>query len=250
MPIPIGLQLYSVREDCKKDLPGTIAAVAKMGYAGVEFAGYYDYSAKDLRAMLDDNGIQCFGTHIGIDHLLGDNLPAAIEFHQTIGCKFLIVPGLAEERRNSKSALLETARLFNEIAEKVAPYSMVTGYHSHHFDFQVFEGELALDILFGNTNKEVVMQLDTANTLHGGGDPVALLRKYPGRALSVHLKEYSETNPNAVLGEGAVDWDSVFEICESTGGTEVYIVEQETYAHPPLECARLCLEALKQRGKA
>lgn len=249
MAIPIGLQLYSVRTDCKEDLPGTIAAVAKMGYAGVEFAGYYDYSAQALRRMLDDNGLVCCGTHIGIDALIGERLNDTIEFHQTLGCDFLIVPGLQEERRSSRDNLLKTAQLFNEIAGKLAPHQMYTGYHSHHFDFQVVDGETAWDTLFGNTVKEVVMQVDTSNSMHGGADPVALMNRYPGRALTVHLKEFSPTNPAAVIGEGEVQWNEFFELCETTGNTQWYIVEHETYAQPPLESVRLCFEALKRMGK-
>ncbi len=118
-PIPVGLQLYSVRNDCAADLPGTLAAVAKMGYAGVEFAGTYDRSAKELRTMLDDLGLKCCGTHIRIDTLLGDALPATVEFNQILGNKYLIVPGLAEEYRNSRAAWLRTAGIFNEIAERL-----------------------------------------------------------------------------------------------------------------------------------
>jgi hypothetical protein len=101
---PIGLQLYSVREDCKRDLPGTIAAVGKMGYDGVEFAGYYDRSAEDLRKMLDDNGLVCCGTHTGLDTLLEDNLAKTIEFNKTLGNKYLIVPGLPEKNSSSTAS--------------------------------------------------------------------------------------------------------------------------------------------------
>ena len=83
--IPIGLQLYSVREDCKNDLPGVLKEVARMGYAGVEFAGYYGHSAADLRKMLDDLGLICCGTHTGIQTLLGEELPKTIEYNQTPG---------------------------------------------------------------------------------------------------------------------------------------------------------------------
>ena len=90
--IPVGLQLYSVREQCKKDLPGVLAAVGKIGYKGVEFAGYYDRNAKDLRKMLDDNGLVACGTHTPLDTIQADKLQATIEFNRTIGNSFLIVP--------------------------------------------------------------------------------------------------------------------------------------------------------------
>ena len=99
--IPLGLQLYSVRADCQKDLPGTIKTVADIGYDGVEFAGYYDYSAKDIRKLLDDNGLKCCGTHAQLDTLLGDNLPKTIEFNKIIGNKYLIVPWLDPKKYSS-----------------------------------------------------------------------------------------------------------------------------------------------------
>lgn len=247
--IPIALQLYSIREDCARDLPGCLAAVAKMGYEGVEFAGYYGWAANDLRKLLDDVGLKVAGTHTGLDTLLGDELERTVEFHQTLGNRFLVVPWLPEERRNSKAAWLETARLMNEVAERVAPAGMRVGYHNHHIEFTPMEGELPWDIFFGATRPEVIMQVDTGNALHGGADPVPLLERYPGRATTVHLKEYSSTNDKALIGEGEVRWNDVFALCESTGGTEWYIVEQESYAYPPLECVERCLQNLRAMGK-
>jgi sugar phosphate isomerase/epimerase len=247
--IPIALQLYSIRKDCERDLPSTLEAVAKMGYEGVEFAGYYGRSAKELRAMLDDLGLAVAGTHIGLDTLLGDRLAETVAFNRTLGNRFLIVPGLPQERRESRAAWLETAKLFNEIAEVLAKEGMVTGYHNHHIEFSPMDGELPWDTFFSSTRQEVVMQVDIGNALHGGGDPIPFIERYPGRAVTVHLKEYSATNPKALLGEGDVDWGRVFQLCETIGGAEWYIVEQESYAYPPLECVDRCLQALKGMGK-
>lgn len=247
--IPIAVQLYSVRDDCAKDLPGTLAAIAKMGYEGVEFAGYYGYGAKDLRKLLDDNGLKCCGTHIGIDTLLGDELQRTIEFNQILGNKFLIVPWLPEKYTNSRKAWLDTAKLFNEIAAKVKPHKMRVGYHNHTHEFHPLDGELPWDTFFGNTVKDVVMQFDTGNAMHAGAKASDFLRKYPGRAITVHLKEFSKSNPNAVIGEGDINWKEIFELCETVGKTEWYIVEQETYAHPPLKTIEMCLQNLKRMGK-
>jgi sugar phosphate isomerase/epimerase len=244
--IPVGLQLYSVRQDCQKDFPGTIAAVAQMGYQGVEFAGYYNYHAKDIRKMLDDNGLKCCGTHTGLDTLSGDNLPKTIEFNQTLGNKYLIVPWLDPKTHTSRAAWLKTANLFNELAEKVKPHGMRVGYHNHAHDFTPIEGETPWDILFSNTSQDVIMQLDTGNALHGGGDPVIYLKRYPGRAVTVHLKEFSATNKNAILGEGDINWKEVFALCETVGGTEWYIIEEEKDVYPPLRAAELCLKNFRK----
>ena len=247
--IPIALQLYSVRHDCERDLPGTLEAVAKMGYEGVEFAGYYGRSARELRKMLDDLGLRVAGSHVRLDTLQGDNLAETVAFNRELGNRFLIVPALGEERRNSHEAWLETARIFNQVAESLAPEGMVTGYHNHHIEFTEMGGELPWDTFFGNTRHDVVMQLDLGNALHGGGDPVPFVERYPGRALTVHLKEYSSGYGKALIGEGDVRWDEVFRLCESVGGTEWYIVEQESYAYPPLECVARCLKTLRDWGK-
>jgi len=243
---PIGLQLYSVRHDCQKDLPGTIEAVAEMGYQGVEFAGYYDRSAKELRKLLDDNDLKCCGTHTGMDTLLGDNLAKTIEFNKTLGNKYLIVPGLPEKYRNSRQAWLETAGLFNELAEKVKPEGMLVGYHNHSVEFRPMDGELPWDTFYGNTSKDVVMQIDVGNAIHGGGDPLSYLYKYPERAITVHLKEFSKANPNAFVGEGDVNWKAFFALCRAVGGTEWYIVEYERPGTPPLEAVKRCLQNLRK----
>jgi len=247
--IPIALQLYSVRHDCVRDLPGTLEAVAKMGYDGVEFAGYYGRSAKELRGMLDDLELRVAGTHIRLEALLGDALAETVAFNRELGNRFLIVSSLSEERRSSREIWLETARIFDGVAERLAPQGMVTGYHNHHVEFTEMGGELPWDTFFGNTRREVVMQLDLGNALHGGGDPVAILERYPGRAVTVHLKEYAAGYNKALIGEGDVRWEEVFRLCESLGGTQWYIVEQESYAYPPLECVERCLRTLRDWGK-
>jgi sugar phosphate isomerase/epimerase len=249
--IPVGVQLYSVRTECAKDLPGTIAKVAKMGYQGVEFAGYYDYKARDLRKILDDNGIVCCGSHTAMDTLADEKLAATIEFNQTLGNKFLIVPWLEAQGTDPKAIWLKYAERFNVLAEKVKPHGMHVGYHSHAHDFQPIDGELPWDIFFGNTRKDVVMQIDTGNCRDGGGDPIAALKRYPGRSLTIHVKEYSATNKNAILGEGDIPWAEVFRICETTGGTQWYVIEEEKDAYPPLVAVEKCLQNYhKLRGQS
>ena len=243
--IPVGLQLYSVREQCQKDLPGTLAAVKKIGYPAVEFAGYYDRSAKDLRKLLDDNGLVACGTHTPYESVQGDKLKETVEFNRTIGNKFLIVPWMNEAK--SKQEWLDRAKLFNEIADKVKPEGMWVGYHAHQHDFKEIEGVTAWDVFFGNTKAEVIMQLDTSNCCEGGADPVAVLKKYPGRARSIHIKAFGG-GPDAVIGEDKVDWKAVFAFCESKGKTQVYVLEHES-GKDPLDAVKRSYEALKKMGK-
>jgi sugar phosphate isomerase/epimerase len=242
--IPVGLQMYSLREQCKTDLPGMLAAVSKIGYKGVEFAGYHDRTAKELRKMLDDNGLVACGTHTGYETVLGDKLKETIEFNRTIGNSFLIVPWMEGK---SKQAWLDKAKLFNEIAEKLQAERMWVGYHAHAHDFEKFDGESAWDLFFGNTKPEVIMQLDTSNCRDGGADPVAVLKKYPGRARSIHIKA-SGGGPEAVIGEDLVNWKEVFAFCESKGRTMWYVVEHES-SKDPLDAVKRNFEALKKMGK-
>ena len=244
--IQVALQLYSVREDCSKDFVGTLRKVSEMGYEGVEFAGYYGKEAKELKKFLDDFGLKVAGTHITIDTLLGEELEKTVEFNSTLGNKFLIVPGLPKEYTNSKEAWIKTANLFNEISEKVKPYGMRVGYHNHYIEFKPRDGETPWDIFFGAAKNDIVMQLDTGNAMKGGGDPVEILRKDARKVATIHLKEFSSTNDKAILGEGQVNWKEVLNLCEIAGKTEWYIIEQESYAHPPIECAELCLKNLRR----
>ena len=178
--IPIGLQLYSVRKQCEKDLPGVLAAVSKMGYQGVEFAGYYGRNAQELRKMLDANGLKCCGTHAGWDTLHGDELKKTVEFNKTLGNPFLICPWLPPQEVKSVNAIKATAKFFTDLAQKVKADGLRVGYHAHPGDFKKLDGETEWDIFFTNAGPNVVMQLDVGNCLEGGGDPYAILKKFPG----------------------------------------------------------------------
>ena len=243
--IPVGLQLYSLREQCKTDLPGMLTAVSKIGYRGVEFAGYHGRSAKELRQLLDDNGIFACGTHTPYESVQGDKLKETVEFNRTIGNKFLIVPWMNETK--SKQEWLDRAKLFNDIADKVKPDGMSVGYHAHQHDFKQIDGVSAWDLFFGNTKREVIMQLDTSNCCEGGADPVAVLKKYPGRARSIHIKA-NGGGPEAVIGEDKVDWKAVFAFCEGKGKTQWYVVEHES-SKDPLDAVKRSYDALRKFGK-
>ena len=243
----IALQLYSVREDCRKDFKGVLEKVAEMGYEGVEFAGFYGWNADKLRDLLDDLGLKVAGAHISIDALFGENFNKTVDFHRVLGNKYLIVPGLPVDWRNSRDSWLKTAKIFNELAEKLKTYGIRIGYHNHTVEFQRFDGKTGWDLFFGNTVSEVIMQLDTSNAMRGGlsnNDIIDILRRYPGRAVTIHLKEYSSKDKNALIGEGEVDWKNILKFCEKVGGTEWYIVEQESYKYPPLKCVEICLKNL------
>jgi len=255
--VPIGLELYSVRHDLDKDVYGVLKAVAKMGYEGVEFAGPPKHSARVLRAILDEVGLVCCGWHTPFALVQDDKLAETVAFNKIVGNRYIIIPGLPGNVTGSRANWRKVADFFNRLTDKLAPHDMVTGYHNHHTEFTPLEGEKPWDTFFGNTDKKVIMQLDTGNAYYGNGDCVEILKTYPGRAGTVHLKPYSKSAGKAdprhgfrpIIGEDELAWGEIFRLCETTGDTYWYIVEYESDAFPPLEAVERCLKALKAMGK-
>ena len=252
--IPIGLQLFSVRGECGKDLPAALKSVAEIGYVAAEPWGYggevlewQGWPVKDIRKMYDDNGLICCGFHLATGALLGDNLERTIEMNQELGNKFLIIAA-DKQRMSSVDTIMELAGILNGVAEKLAPLGMLTGYHAHGFDFEKFGDETAWEILFSNTRDQVVMQMDIGNCASGGGDPIAMLEKFPGRARSVHLKDFGG-GPESVIGEGDADWERIFELCDTSHHPEWYVVEEGGQEGLGFDVSRRSLEALRRMGK-
>lgn len=244
--VPVGVQLYSVREQAAKDLPGVLEAIGKMGYKGVEFAGYYGWEdkPKELRRLLDMNGLKCCGTHTALETVTGDKLKATAELHAVLGNTFLLVPSLEVE---GAQGWRDMAKRFDDIAARAKLLGMRVGYHAHAGDFRPLEGTTSWEIFFDHTGPDVIMQLDIGNCLQGGGDPIAILKKYPGRSASVHLKEFGGPE-NAVISQGDVRWPEVFAVSETTAGAAWYVVEHET-GPDPLGNIRGCLEGLRKMGR-
>ena len=255
--IPIALELYSVREELAADALGTLNAVAQMGYEGVEFAGPPRHEAKDLREMLDQTGLVCCGWHTPFALVQDDKLDETIEFNRTLGNANVIVPGIPAELRRTRADWRKMADFFNVLAGRLAPHGMRTGYHNHHVEFAELDGERPWDTFFDNTADAVIMQLDTGNAMAGGGDPLAILRSYPGRARTVHLKPYDvqagrenmQAGFRPIIGEDSTPWAQLFEVCETTAGTRWYIVEYESDAYPPMQAVEKCRQALRAMGK-
>jgi len=253
--VPIGLQLFCVRGEVQKDLAATLEAVAKLGYVAAEPWGYrgdelewMGHKPAEIRRMYDDAGLACCGFHLATDALLGDNLKRTVEMNQILGNNFLIIA--ADKTRTSKlETTLELAEILNTVADELAPLGMVTGYHAHGFDFGYFGQETAWEVLFSNTEPEVVMQMDIGNCANGGGDPIKMLRKFPGRARSLHLKDYGG-EPGSVISEGVADWDTIFELVETQHDPIWYVVEEGNPDGIGFDTSGRSLEALRKMGKA
>jgi sugar phosphate isomerase/epimerase len=224
--VPIALQLYTIGADLRRDMAGSLAAVAKLGYKGVEFAGFNNVAAQDIRKMLDANGLQAVGCHTALNTLQGDEFDKTVEFNKTIGNPRLVVPSLAGSYTNSKMSIEGAADIFNDIAAKLKPLGMRTGFHCHPGEFRQVEGATVWDTFFTRANKDVIMQCDLGHMGTADADQVAYMNKYPGRAATVHVKP---AHAAPLLGDAADTnkWPEIFKACESVGATEWYIVEYD-----------------------
>lgn len=247
----MSLQLYSVRDDCAKDFDAALEKVSKMGFAGVEFAGYHNYSGKpkELKKRLEDLGMVAAATHIGTGSFRGDALAKTIEFHQAIGCRFLIVPGDGDFTNPEKSKAL--AETFNETAAKLKPLDMYCGYHNHKHEFTKDGDKTYWDLFAERTSKDVVLQQDCGWSADAGYNPVDLIKRYPGRTKVTHFKPTvvgGDKTKKAILCEDSVDWVAVLKACREFGGTEWVTLEQEVYpdGKSPMECTALSMAALKK----
>ena len=252
--IPIGLELYSVRNELKQDLMGTVRGVAKMGYEVVEFfSPYFEWTpayAKEVRKLLDDLGIRCLSTHNSDRSFTPENLPRAIELNQILGCKFVVMASAG--RVQGLDGWKGVAETLNRGAEKMKPLGLRAGFHNHKSEFVPIEGKRPMEVLAANTGKDVMLQLDVGTCIEAGSDPVAWVKANPGRIQSMHCKDWSPDpakNYKVLIGEGTAPWKKLLQAAEKTGGLEFYLIEQEGSAFPAMETAQRCLALFrKMRG--
>ena len=251
--IPIGLELYSVRTELARDLPGTLTQVAKIGYQYVEFyAPYFEWTAayaRDVRARMDDLGLRCHSTHNHFESFgTGPSgLSKAIDLNQILGAKQLI---LATAPRGTDSGEA-WRRLANELTVAVGELQKVgltAGFHNHQTEWKPIEGELrAMDILAQHTPREFVLQLDVGTCIEAGVDPVAWIRANPGRIRSVHLKDWApgsekeDKGYRVLFGEGVAPWSQIISAATEVGGVELFLMEQEGSRYSEFETAERCL---------
>jgi sugar phosphate isomerase/epimerase len=249
--IPIGLELYSVRNELGKDLNGTVTAVAKMGYQVVEFyAPYFQWTtaqAKDVRKLLDDLGIKCNSTHNGPNAFTGDGIAKAIELNGILGGKYVVMASAG--RVNGLDGWKTVADTLTAACEKFRPAGLHGGYHNHQLEFTAVDGKRPIEILAANTPPDFMLQLDVGTCVEVGSDPVAWIKANPGRIRSLHLKEWGpgpDKGYKCLFGEGVAPWKEIFAAAESVGGVEYYLIEQEGSRLPPFETAEKCLAAYRQ----
>jgi sugar phosphate isomerase/epimerase len=247
--IPVGLELYSVRDDLTKDLMGTVRGVARMGYKCVEFyAPYYgwttDYAGK-VRAELDELGIHCYSTHNGLNSFTPEGLGKAMDLNKTLGSRYLVLASPGELR--SLDDYKRVAETLNRADDTMKRQSLHAGYHNHDAEWRPVNGRRPMEVLSATLDKDIMLQLDVGTCLEAGGDPVAWIKQNPGRIRSMHVKDWSPQRGYKVLtGEGVAPWKKLFAAAETTGGIEYYLIEQEGSDYPEMETAQKCLAAFRK----
>jgi sugar phosphate isomerase/epimerase len=248
--LPVGLELYSVREALKKDPEGTVRAVAKMGYQCVEFyAPYFEWTetqTKQMRKLLDDLGIGCYSTHNDESYLSVQNVARTRDLNLILGSKYVILAHA--DPKPGPDGWKPVAAELNAAADQLEPAGLKAGYHNHKAEFVPANGQRPMEILATNTKPSVALQLDVGTCLEAGSDPVAWIHANPGRIRSIHCKDWSPDPAQSykvLFGEGAADWKKIFAAAETTGGLEYYLLEQEGSRYPELETAQKCLETFR-----
>jgi sugar phosphate isomerase/epimerase len=241
----IGLQLYTVRGAMKSDFEGTIGKVAQIGYKEVEFAGYFDHSPKEIRAILEKDGLTAPSCHVGYD-LLENKWPETLEAAQVVGHKYVVCPWIDEKQRHEPDGYKRAAELFNKAGEASSKVGIQFAYHNHNFEFApepAIGNKLPYDFLLENTDPKLVkMEMDLCWISVGGQDPLKYFKLYPGRFPLVHVKDIKqlpklkpggpaapldvEAHDLTAVGSGVINWKRIFEH-SSEAGIQHYFVEQD-----------------------
>ena len=266
----VGLQLYSIRDDMKKDPLGSLKELAGMGYKHVEHANYvdrkfYGYGAKEFKKILDDLGMEMPSGHTVLGSKHWDNSKKdftdiwkyTVEDAAVLGQQFVISPSLDKEYRQTGDSLKQFMDVFNKSGELCKKSGMKFGYHNHAFEFsEKLDGKVVYDIMLENTDPDlVIQQLDIGNLYNGGAKAIDIVTKFPGRFQSMHVKDEVVSNggdekyESAVLGTGIVNVKEVIDLGKKSGGTIHFIIEQESYqGKTPMACMKENLAVMKKWG--
>ena len=265
----LGLQLYSVRDDMKKDPIGTLTQLAKMGYKNVEHANYinrkfYGFTAAEFKKILDDLGLKMPSGHtvMGKNHwdadkkVFSDSWKYTIEDAGYMGQKYVISPSMEESMRTTYDDMLRYMDVFNKCGELCQKSGMKFGYHNHYFEFsEKLNNIKVFDIMMKNMDpKLVIMQLDIGNMYIAGAKALDILGQYPGRFEMLHVKDEIAVNTpekfeSAILGKGIIPTKEAIDLGRKIGGTTVFIIEQESYQNATaLESVKEDLAVMKKWG--
>jgi sugar phosphate isomerase/epimerase len=248
MPNPaIGAQLYTVRELIKTDYAGTIRAIAKIGYAGVEIGRFLSADAqRDAKQLFADLGLRICGVHISLDDLEHD-LPRVINEQQALRNRNIVLSWIPEERRKNGKDWRAFAKLCNAIGAALKKADMLFAFHNHSFEFQKFDGKTGMDIFLEHTDPSIVLlEPDVYWLQHGGEDPVKFLERNRSRVPLMHLKDMAAGPERnfAPVGTGILDFKSILQTARDIGVQWGIVEQDQCYDTPPLEAMRISFENL------
>jgi sugar phosphate isomerase/epimerase len=248
--IPMGIEMYSVREALNKDAQAAVRAIAVMGYQGLEFyAPYYNWTqaqAKDMKKLMDDSGIRCFSTHNDGSYMKKEKIQNAIDLNLILGSKYVVMS--SSKPKPGLDGWKEIADELNTASDLLQSSGLKAGYHNHNLEFTPIEGTLPMTVLAKNTKPTVMLQLDVGTCIEAGADPVKWILSNPGRIRSLHCKDWSPEagkGYTVLFGEGVAKWKEIFAAATSVGGVEFYLMEQEGSRFPEMETAKKCLDTYR-----
>jgi sugar phosphate isomerase/epimerase len=245
------LQLYTLRDLTAKDFAGTMKQAAAIGYKFVETAGYGNLrSAKEARKALDDAGLKACSGHFGIE-LLEKNLDQVLADAQTLEIDTVVCPFLPEDRRKDAAGYKATADLLDEVGLHLHQHGIVLAYHNHAFEFDRFDGQYGLDILFENTERHlVVAEIDVYWVKYAGVEPAEYINKLGDRVRLLHLKDMAPGAEKrfAAVGTGVIDFKPILAAAEKHNVRWGIVEQDRTFETPPLEAIKTSLDNLKKLG--
>jgi len=271
-PAIVGIQLYSVRDDMKKDPLGTLKQLSAMGYKYVEHANYvnrlfYGYSAADFKKVLNDLGLAMRSGHTGFNSSHWDSAKKdftdawkyTIADAATLDQLYVISPSMETAWNSTYDNLRRALELFNKSGELCKKNGMKFGYHNHSIEFSTtFGGRKLYDIVLAETDPALVaQQIDIGNMYNAGAHAAEIIRRYPGRFELMHVKDEvkaavphgEDVYESAILGSGVVGTKNILDLARQSGGTTDFIIEQESYqGKTPIDCAREDFKIMKAWG--
>ncbi|PYP19391.1 MAG: sugar phosphate isomerase/epimerase [Gemmatimonadetes bacterium] len=228
----VGIQLYTVRDQMKADFEGTLAHIAEIGYKEVEFAGYFDHSAADVKAILTRHGLAAPSTHVAFEN--DEKWKAALDTAKTIGHEYIVMPWIPQERRKTLDDWKNFAQVFNHAAQMAHDAGIQFAYHNHDFEFPKMDGQVPYDVLLQNTDPKLVqLEIDLYWITKAGQDPLAYFSRWPGRVPLVHVKDSAGPPEHKMVdvGQGKIEWKRIFAKREQAG-IKHFFVEHDQPPQP------------------
>jgi len=237
----VSLQLYSINEETKKDFKKSIEQVGKIGYKGVEFAGYGGLSAKEISALLKANNLYSVGTHCGIQNF-EEGFEAELNFSKAIGSEYIICPWAKVDTIEEIDHLVQ---VLNAAADKASKENIKVGYHNHAHEFVKIDGAYALDLIAEKTNDNVILELDVFWIKYAGIDPLEYIKKWGKKVELIHIKQIDENKVNVDVADGIIDMKKVK---ETSVYANYFIVEHEEFDKPVWDSIENDFKYLNQIG--